>query len=96
MEKLQIVLKALTAKWDVWNNTFNVVSPEELSAEEAGKVICKVFGYKGKIEKKEGRTVDPSRFCINTKKAEIMLGFKTKYSFKEGLEDMKQELELKV
>lgn len=92
----QACLKALTANWDVWNNTFNIGSPEELSAEEAAKIICEVFNYKGKIERKEGRTVDPSRFCINTKKAEIMLGFKTKYSFTEGLEDMKSEMELKV
>jgi len=41
------------------------------------------------------RTVDPERFAFDCSKAEVMLGFKAKYNFKEGLEDMFLETTLK-
>ena len=82
---------ALTAPWDKWNQVYNIGTGEELSAEEAGKLICEVMGYKGEIEKKEQRTVDPQRFVFDTSKAEVMLGFKAKYNFKEGLKKMLAE-----
>lgn len=79
---------ALTASSDKWNQVFNIGTGEELSAEEAGKIVCKIAKYKGKIEKKEQRTVDPDRFVFDVKKAEIMLGFKAEYNFENGLKDM--------
>lgn len=81
-------LKALTAPWDKWNQIYNIGTGEELSAKDAGKLVCEVAGYKGEIETKEQRTVDPQRFAFNCSKAEIMLGFKAKYDFKAGLKDM--------
>lgn len=82
---------ALTAPWDAWNQCYNIGTGEELTAEEAGTIICKFANYKGKIEVKEGRTVDPLRFVFDTKKAERMLKFKAEYSFARGLEDMFKE-----
>lgn len=82
---------ALTAPWDSWNQVYNIGTGEELTAEEAGKTICEATGYKGEIEKKEGRTVDPERFWFDCSKAERMLGFKAEYTFKMGLEDMFKE-----
>lgn len=79
---------ALNAPWDKWNQIYNVGTGEELSAEEAGKIICEATGWTGEIEKVEQRTVDPDRFVFDTKKAEVMLGFKAEFSFKEGLKDM--------
>lgn len=79
---------ALTAPWDKWNQVYNIGTGEELSAEDAGEIICELTGWKGGIEKKEQRTVDPDRFAFDCKKAEIMLGFKAKYNFKAGLADM--------
>lgn len=79
---------ALTAPWDKWNQVYNIGTGEELSAEAAGKLICDATGYKGEIEIKEQRGVDPDRFAFSVKKAEIMLGFKAKYDFKTGLADM--------
>ena len=79
---------ALTASWDKWNQVYNVGSGEELSAKDAGDIICDLVGYKGEIDIREGRTVDPSRFIFDTKKAEVMLGFKSAYSFRKGLKDM--------
>lgn len=80
--------KAVTAPWDMrWNQIYNIGTGEELSAEEAGRLVCEISGYKGNIEKKEVRTVDPMRFVYNTEKAEKLLGFKAKFNFKEGLED---------
>jgi len=79
---------ALTSSWDKWNQIYNIGTGEELTAEEAGKIVCEIAGYKGKIEKKEARTVDPEHFVYDTTKAEIILGFKAEYSFKKGLQDM--------
>lgn len=80
---------ALEAPWDKWNQVYNVGTGEELSAEHAGRLVCEVWGYKGHIEIKEQRTVDPDRFVFDCSKAERMLGFKAEYDFKRGLEDMK-------
>ena len=80
--------RALTAPWDKWNQVYNIGTGEELTAEAAGKLICDATGYKGEIEIKEQRGVDPDRFAFSVKKAEIMLGFKAKWNFKDGLADM--------
>ena len=79
---------ALIAPWDKWNQIYNIGTGEELTAEAAGKIICNYTGWKGKIEIKEARTVDPERFAFDCTKAGIMLGFKAQYDFKKGLEDM--------
>lgn len=82
---------ALTASWDKWNNAYNIGTGEELTAEAAGKIICKATGYKGKIEIKEQRTVDPQRFVYDCTKAKNLLGFEAEYSFEKGLNDMFQK-----
>lgn len=79
---------AITATWDKWNNIFNIGTGEEISAEDAGDLICKMTGYKGNIERKEMRGVDPIRFVFDCSKAERMLGFKAEFSFEKGLKDM--------
>jgi len=82
---------ALLATWDSWNQIYNIGTGEELSAEEAGRILCELAGYTGKIEVKEGRTVDPSKFVFDISKAERMLKFKAKFSYREGLLDMFKE-----
>jgi len=84
----QANLKALIAPWDKWNQVYNIGTGEELTAEEAGKLVCEIAGWTGDIDIKEQRTVDPGRFAFDCSKAEIMLGFKAKYDFKTGLKDM--------
>jgi len=79
---------AITAPWDKWNQAYNIGTGEELTAEEAGRLICKIANYKGKIEKRKQRTVDPLRFVFDCSKAEKMLGFKAKYNFEAGLKEM--------
>lgn len=81
-------MAALAAPWDKWNQIYNIGTGEELSAEDAGKLVCELAGYTGKIEIKEQRTVDPERFLFDVSKADRMLGFKALYDFKTGLEDM--------
>lgn len=81
-------LLAITASWDKWNQAYNIGTGEELTAAQAGKIVCDAYGYTGEIDIKEGRTVDASRFVYDMNKAESMLGFKAKYDFKNGLEDM--------
>ena len=81
---------ALSASWDKWNQIYNIGTGEEITTEKAGEMVCKVAGYKGKIEKVEARTVDPERFVYDTSKAERMLGFKAEYTFEKGLKDMFQ------
>jgi nucleoside-diphosphate-sugar epimerase len=82
-------LIALESPWDKWNQVYNIGTGEELTAEDAGKIVCEVFGYKGEIDIKEQRTVDPDRFVFDCSKAQTMLGFKSEYDFRTGLEDMK-------
>lgn len=81
-------VKALTAPWDAWNQVYNIGTGEELTAEEAGKIVCEFANYNGTIETEKGREVDPGRFVYDTKKAENFLGFKAQYNFKDGLKDM--------
>jgi UDP-glucose 4-epimerase len=82
---------ALSAPWDAWNQAYNVGTGEELTAEAAGQIVCDLAGYKGEIEVKEGREVDPQRFFYDMTKAKVMLGFEPEYTFKQGLEDMFKE-----
>lgn len=79
---------ALEASFDKYNQAYNVGTGEELTAEEAGRIICDAVGYKGDIEIKPQRGVDPDRFFYDCSKAERMLGFKAAYSFADGLTDM--------
>lgn len=79
---------ALEAPWDKWNQIYNIGTGEELTAEEAGKIICEASGYKGEVELKEARTVDPERFWFDCSKAERMLNFRASFSFRDGLKDM--------
>lgn len=79
---------ALTAPWDKWNQTYNIGTGEELTAEEAGKAVCEASGWKGEINVVEQRGVDPNRFWFDCSKAEVMLGFKAEYDFASGLKDM--------
>ena len=79
---------AVMASFDKWNQVYNIGTGEELTAEKAGELVCRLSGYKGKVEVKEGRTVDPERFVYDISKAEKMLGFKAQFSFEKGLADM--------
>ena len=82
---------ALNAPWDKWRQVYNIGTGEELTAYDAGMMVCEAFGYKGEIDVKEQRIVDPNRFVFDCSKAERMLYFKARYSFRQGLEDMKNE-----
>ena len=84
---------AVTASCDKWNQVYNIGTGEQITAEDAGKMVCKTFGYYGKIEKKEARTVDPLNFVYNIDKAYHVLGFKARFNFVGGLLAMKQEIE---
>jgi len=79
---------ALTTSWDKWNQVYNIGTGEELTAEEAGKMICDITGWDGGIEMKKNRGVDPQRFVYDVTKAENLLGFKAKYNFQKGLKEM--------
>jgi nucleoside-diphosphate-sugar epimerase len=82
---------AVSAPWDKWNQIYNIGTGEELSAEDAGNLVCKKTGYTGKIERQEMRGVDPERFVFDCSKAERMLGFKAEYTFEKGLDHMFKE-----
>jgi nucleoside-diphosphate-sugar epimerase len=82
---------AITASWDKWNQVYNIGTGEELTAEDAGKLVCEITGYTGEVKKEEMRTVDPMRFVFSCEKAERMLNFKAEFNFKKGLEDMFKE-----
>lgn len=83
---------ALTAPWDAQNQAYNIGTGEEITAEEAGKIVCKATGYKGEIEVVPQREVDPQRFAFDCSKAEQMLGFKAEYDFATGINEMFTEI----
>lgn len=85
---------AVIAHWDAWNQIYNIGTGEEITTERAGEIICKHFGYKGEIKKKEQRTVDPKRFVYDVSRAERMLNFKADYSFEKGIKELAEELNL--
>jgi UDP-glucose 4-epimerase len=83
-------LKALTAPWDAWNQVYNIGTGEELTAEDAVKQLSQVWGYEGPISHEPSRDVDASRFVYDVRKATERLGFTAEYSFKMGLEAMRE------
>jgi len=83
---------ALTATADKWRQAYNVGTGEELTTAGAADMICEVFGYTGEVERVERRGVDPMRFFYDTSKAARMLGFTAEYSFRRGLEEMREVL----
>jgi len=84
--------KALISPWDKWNQVYNIGTGEEITTEEAGEIICELAGWEKGVVTHKQRTVDPGRFVYDVSKAEIMLGFKAKYSFAKGLKDMFEEI----
>jgi len=79
---------ALKAGWDAWNQVYNIGTGEELTAEEAGNIVCKITGWKGGVEKVKARTVDPKRFAYDISKAQMMLGYYPKWTFEQGMAEM--------
>jgi len=79
---------AVTAPWDKWMQVYNIGTGQEISAKEAGEIICDTLGWEGGVEELSGRTVDPSRFVYNIEKARVWLGFNPDFDFKKGIEHM--------
>jgi nucleoside-diphosphate-sugar epimerase len=82
---------AITATWDKYNQIYNIGSGEELTAEKAGEIVCKVTGWEGGVEKVAGREVDAKRFIYDISKASSMLGYKPKFKFVDGITEMFKE-----
>ena len=93
---VQANLLALKSPWDKWNQTYNIGTGQEITSEDAGRLICDLSRYKGEMTIREGRTVDPSRFVYSIEKAKTMLGYEPKYNFHDGLKDMFEERSKKV
>lgn len=84
----QANLLALESSWDKWNQSYNIGTGEELSAEAAGRIICEASGYGGSVDIRPQRTVDAQRFVFDISKARRMLGYDPQFTFRQGLEDM--------
>ena len=50
---------ALEASYDAWGEVYNIGSGEELTAEDAGRMVCQAWGYGGDTRRVSGRSVDP-------------------------------------
>lgn len=79
---------AVTASWDKWQQIYNIGTGEELSAKDAGEILCDVLGWKGGVEEVEPRLVDAERFVYDITKAKVWLGYNPDYNFRRGIEDM--------
>ena len=84
--------KALTATWENWNEVYNIGTGVEISTADAAKMVCEAVGYKGNIAVTSRRDVDPARFVYDISKARHMLDYEPRWSFKDGLKDMVEEL----
>jgi len=82
-------LAALDAPFDAWGRAYNVGTGEETSAADAALEILDVFGYDSELEVVPRRAVDPSRFAYDVSRAEKLLGFRAAYTFRRGLEAMR-------
>ena len=88
---VQANLLALNAPDKAWNQTYNIGTGEEITTEQAGRTICKLTGYKGKLDYRGVRSVDANRFFYSIDKAKKLLGYEPHYSFYEGLKEMIEE-----
>lgn len=88
----QAIHKAIGAPSQMWRQAYNIGTGIETRTEDAAKMICEVFDWKGEIEKREARTVDPSRFVFDINKAKNLLGYDPKYDFRSSLLQIKEEL----
>jgi nucleoside-diphosphate-sugar epimerase len=79
---------AVTASWDKWQQIYNIGTGEEISAKDAGEVLCDVLGWKEGVEEVDARLVDAERFVYDITKARVWLGFNPDYNFRRGIEDM--------
>lgn len=69
------------------NEAYNIGTGVELSTEKVFKIMAKELKYDKKVERLPARQVDPVRFWYDVSKAENLLGFKAKWSFRAGLKD---------
>jgi nucleoside-diphosphate-sugar epimerase len=79
---------AVTASWDKWQQIYNIGTGEEISAKDAGEILCDVLGWKEGVEEMDARLVDAERFVYDITKARVWLGFNPDYNFRRGIEDM--------
>lgn len=86
-------LKALESIWDNWMQEYNIGTGVEISAEDAGNIICEAMGYTEGVDIIQGRAVDPDRFVYNISKAKYMLGFTPEWSFEAGIKDMMSDID---
>lgn len=75
-----------------WGEAYNIGTGVELSAKEAGEIVCRVFGYDGPVDVVPQRSVDPDRFAMDVSKIRRMLGFEADYSFEAGLKAMHNQI----
>ena len=80
-------IRALECEKECFNQAYNIGTGEELTTEGVFEILSGIFNYHKEFERLPARSVDPLRFVYDISKAEKMLGFKAKYSFKAGMAD---------
>ena len=65
----------------------NIAFGRELKIKDLIKIICKEFGYQGKILRKPARPADVSRHLAGTKLAQQLLDFRCQYHFEKGIKE---------
>ena len=77
--------------WNGDNEILNIGTGEELNIKQAFKIMNDVFRWNVTPDIEPSRSGDPERHVFNINKALQNIGFKSHFSFKEGLEDMVRE-----
>ena len=71
----------------------NLGSSEEVSIKQVVTHLCQIMNFNGKIIWDKTKPNGQPRRCVSSTKAQEKIGFKPKYSFKEGLNIMVNDFE---
>ena len=71
----------------------NLGSSEEISIKQVVEHLCQIMNFNGKIIWDKTKPNGQPRRCVSSTKAQEKIGFKPKYSFKEGLNVMINDFE---
>ena len=71
----------------------NLSSSEEISIKQVVEHLCQIMNFNGKIIWDKTKPNGQPRRCVSSTKAQEKIGFKPKYSFKEGLNVMINDFE---
>lgn len=85
LDIVQANVKALFCNESALNNIYNIGTGIELSTKDVFDILADFFNYHKPYEYKPLRSVDPPRFVYDISKAQKLLDYDPRYTFKAGI-----------